>query len=85
MERDKPVAAYCRVSTLEQKRRGYGIDIQVRDVTLFAERQGLFVRRFYRDEAESGVKEHRRELRRLLKDCRAGRVGIVIIPSLDRL
>ena len=77
--------AYCRVSTLEQKQRGYGIDIQIRDLTLFAERQGLFVRRFYRDEAESGVKEHRQELRQLLKDCRARRVGIVILPSLDRL
>ena len=85
MERKKPVVAYCRVSTLEQKQRGYGIDIQIRDLTLFAERQGLFVRRFYRDEAESGVKEHRQELRQLLKDCRAKRVGIVILPSLDRL
>jgi len=85
MEPRKPVVAYCRVSTLEQKQRGYGIDIQIRDLTLFAERQGLFVRRFYRDEAESGVKEHRQELRQLLKDCRARRVGIVILPSLDRL
>ena len=85
MERKKTVVAYCRVSTLEQKQRGYGIDIQIRDLTLFAERQGLFVRRFYRDEAESGVKEHRQELRQLLKDCRARRVGIVILPSLDRL
>jgi site-specific DNA recombinase len=85
MERQKPVVAYCRVSTLEQKQRGYGIDIQIRDLTLFAERQGLFVRRFYRDEAESGVKEHRQELRQLLKDCRARRVGVVILPSLDRL
>ena len=85
MERKKLVVAYCRVSTLEQKQRGYGIDIQIRDLTLFAERQGLFVRRFYRDEAESGVKEHRQELRQLLKDCRARRVGIVILPTLDRL
>src|SRR6266536_5616409 len=77
--------AYCRVSTLEQKRRGHGIEIQIRDVTLFAERQGLCVERFYRDEAESGVKEDRRELRRLMRDCKAGRVRTVIIPSLDRL
>ncbi len=85
MESTKGVAAYCRVSTLEQKRRGYGIEIQVRDVTLFAERQGLFVGRFYRDEAESGVKENRRKLRKLLRDCKAGQIGTVIIPSLDRL
>ena len=82
---DRPVVSYCRVSTLEQKRRGYGIDIQVRDVSAFAERQGLFVARFYNDEAGSGIKEDRRQLRRLLRDCRAGRVGSVILPSLDRL
>ena len=85
MRSDRPVVAYCRVSTLEQKRRGYGIDIQVRDVEAFAERQRLLIVRFYRDEAESGIKEDRRQLRRLLRDCRAGRVGSVILPSLDRL
>jgi site-specific DNA recombinase len=85
MGSDRPVVAYCRVSTLEQQRRGYGIDIQVRDIQAFAERQGLLVARFYKDEAESGIKEHRTQLHRLLRDCRAGRVGSVILPSLDRL
>jgi len=56
MEPRKPVVAYCRVSTLEQKRRGYGIEIQTRDVTILAKREGLFVRRFYKDEAESGAR-----------------------------
>jgi site-specific DNA recombinase len=82
---DRPVVGYCRVSTLEQKRRGYGIDIQVRDVKAFAEQQGILVARFYQDQAESGIKEDRKQLRRLLRDCRAGRVGSVILPSLDRL
>ncbi len=85
MDRKKLVAAYCRVSTLEQKRRGHGIEIQIRDVTLFAQGQGLFILRFYRDEAESGITEDRKGLRQLLRDCKAGRVGTVIIPSLDRL
>jgi site-specific DNA recombinase len=85
MEIDRPMVAYCCVSTLEQKRRGYGIEIQIRDVQAFAERQGLLVVRFYRDEAESGIKEDRKQLRRLLEDCRASRVGSVILPTLDRL
>jgi site-specific DNA recombinase len=85
MQHQGQVVAYCRVSTLEQKRRGYGIDIQIRDVTLFAERGGLFVRRFYRDEARSGIAEDRVELQRLLRDCHRGKVGTVILPSLDRL
>jgi site-specific DNA recombinase len=79
------VVAYCRVSTLEQKRRGFGIEIQARDVTVFAAREGLFVERFYKDEAQSGVAEKRRALRRLLRDCRRGLVGTVVLPSLDRL
>jgi site-specific DNA recombinase len=85
MEHQKSAVAYCRVSTLEQKRRGQGIEIQIRDVAAFAERQGLFVERFYRDEGESGVKRDRTALKRLLRDCRGGRVDLVIIPSLDRL
>ena len=75
MENQKSAVAYCRMSTLEQKRRGHGIDIQIRDVTLFAERQGIVVHQCYRDEAESGVKENRRALRRLLRDSEAAGLG----------
>src|SRR3972149_2747402 len=85
MDSPQRAIAYCRVSTLEQKRRGHGIEIQIRDVTLFPERQGLFVARFYRDEAESGVKENRDELQKLMRDCKARRGRTGITPSLDRL
>lgn len=81
----KRVVAYCRVSTLEQKKKGHGIDIQVRDLTLFSQSQGLFIDRFYKDEGRSGTDERRPGLRRLLRDCRTGEIGTVIIPSLDRL
>lgn len=83
-EKKRKIVAYCRISTLEQK-KGYGIDIQIRDVTIYGERHGLFVEKFYKDEGESGVKEDRKELRRLLKNCRMGRISTVILPSLDRL
>lgn len=79
------MVGYCRVSTLEQKKKGYGIDIQIRDVLLFAEENNLTIEKFYKDEGESGVKEEREELKQLLKDCRKGKVGTVILPSLDRL
>ena len=85
MHQDKKAAAYCRVSTLEQKKKGLGLDVQIRDVKNFADAQSLVIDRVYPDAAESGVKEDRRELRRLLRDCRSGRIGTVIIPSLDRL
>lgn len=84
-QKKRRVVGYVRVSTLEQKKHGSGIDIQIRDVTLYAERHGLFVEEFYRDEAESGVKEKRKALSALVTDCRKGAVGTVILPSLDRL
>lgn len=85
LEKKKRVVAYCRVSTLEQKKKGYGIDIQIRDATICAERYGLLVERFYKDEGESGVKEDRMALKQLMNNCKAGRIGVVILPSLDRL
>src|SRR3990172_4095412 len=84
-QKKKKVAAYCRVSTLEQKKKGYGIDIQIRDATLYAEHHGLLVEKFYKDEGESGAKEKRKDLDRLMRDCKRGRIGVVILPSLDRL
>ncbi|SRR6266498_2121019 len=83
MRFDRPVVAYCRVLTLEQKRREYGIDIQVRDVMAFAERQGLLVQRFYKGEAQTGIEEDRKAPRRLVRDCRPGRVRSIVLPSLD--
>lgn len=85
MAQKQRVVAYCRVSTLEQKKKGHGIDIQIRDVTLFAQSQGLFIDRFYKDEGRSGTDERRPGLKRLLRDCRAGGVTTILIPSLDRL
>jgi site-specific DNA recombinase len=84
-KKKEKVAAYCRVSTLEQKKKGYGIDIQIRDAALFAEKQGLLVEKFYKDEAVSGINEKRKALKQLLKDCKARKIGVVVLPSLDRL
>ncbi len=61
------------------------MDIQIRDVTSFAETQRLAIDRFYRDEAQSGAAEHRKQLRKLLRACERGEIGAVIIPALDRL
>lgn len=85
MENKKIVAAYCRVSTLEQKKKGYGIDIQKRDIEGYAEVLGMPIDDFYIDEARSGVSERRTALNKLVRDCKAGRVSAVIMSSLDRL
>ena len=85
MEARKLVAAYCRISTLEQKKNGLGLEIQIRDATLFARTQGLFIDKFYRDEAESGVLEDRPQLKELIRQCKLNRIGTLVLPSLDRL
>jgi len=79
------VAGYCRVSTLEQKKKGYGIDIQMREIGTYAQALGLAIDDFYVDEAKSGATENRRALKRLLKDCRGGKIEGIVIASLDRL
>lgn len=84
-KKKKKTVAYCRVSTLEQKKKGHGIDIQIRDVTLFAERHGLLVEKFYKDEGISGIKEERKALRALMRACKKNKIASIILPSLDRL
>ena len=85
MEKKIIVAAYCRVSTLEQKKKGYGIDIQKRDIERYAENFGLSVDSFYVDEAKSGISERRVALNKLVRNCKSGAVSAVIVSSLDRL
>lgn len=79
------MVAYCRVSTLEQQKKGYGIDIQMRDIRRYAEVFRLPVDDFYIDEARSGISERREALNKLVRDCKSGKVSAIIVPSLDRL
>jgi len=81
----KKIVGYCRVSTLEQRKKGYGIDIQVREIERFAREHGWQVAECYKDEARSGIDERRKALRRLLRECKAGTVEAVIVAALDRL
>jgi len=84
MEKDR-IVGYCRVSTLEQKKRGYGIDIQMRDIKNYAEVFRLAIDEFYVDEAKSGASDDRRALKRLIRDCKVGKVKAIVVASLDRL
>jgi len=59
--------------------------IQVRDVNAFAAAQNLVIARFYLDEAQSGAAENRTQLKKVLRACERGEIGMLIIPSLDRL
>lgn len=80
----KQIVGYTRVSTEEQKKKGFGIDIQSREIKKFAKENNIKVDYIFKDEAVSGIKEDRKELRILLNLCKKGRIEAVIFPAIDR-
>ena len=84
MERQKRVAAYARVSSgkdamlhsLSEQISYYSEIIQREPSWMFA---GV-----YADEAYTGTKEDRPEFQRLLADCRAGMVNMILTKSISR-
>lgn len=77
--RQKRVAIYTRVSTLEQ--RDEGQDHELRE---YAKRRGWSVAGVYADKI-SGLKSARPELDRLLADSRKGKFDSVVVWRIDRL
>ena len=80
-------AIYLRVSTDEQATNGYGLDAQRAKCRAMAEIKGWEIAGEYVDEGISGTKDEaaRPGLAALLDDTCSGRVGSVIVSSLDRL
>lgn len=80
-------ALYLRVSTEDQARDGYGLDVQRARCEAMATVKGWSVAATYADEGISGTKgaEQRPALARLLADVEAGQIDAVIVLALDRL
>ena len=80
-------ALYLRVSTEDQAREGYGLDVQRERCQAMALVKGWPVASIYADEGVSGTKqpEQRPALARLLADIEAGMIDAVIVLALDRL
>ena len=79
------VAAYCRVSTELEEQEG-SFETQVRH---YREKIGqspdMELVGIYGDRGKSGLKASRRpELQRLLRDCRAGKIDLVLTKSISR-
>jgi site-specific DNA recombinase len=80
----KTVVAYCR-SGYEPQSGASNVGRQARAIRRYAKRHGLNIREMYIDPGVSGVTMERPELQRLLADCRAGKVGMVITKDTARL
>ena len=74
---------YCRVSTEEQARSGYGLDAQLETITAEADRRGWRLD-VVRDEGRSG-KQINPGLRSALEQLAAGRADALVVPKMDRL
>lgn len=80
-------AIYVRVSTEDQARDGYGLDVQRERCRAMAIVKGWEIRQEYADEGISGTKDAsaRPGLAALLLAVQQGEVGAVIVLALDRL
>jgi DNA invertase Pin-like site-specific DNA recombinase len=77
----KKVALYCRVSTGNQST---GLEAQVRALRDYCTRNSISDYVIYEDENQSGVKQSRPALDRMMKDVREGLIEKVIVYSFSR-
>ena len=81
MQIQKKVALYCRVSTGNQTS---GLEAQVRALRDYCYRNNITEYILYEDENQSGVKQSRPALDRMMRDVREGLIDKVIVYSFSR-
>ena len=84
LPRDKNVAAYCRVSSGKDAML-HSLEAQVSYYSgLIQNHSGWEYAGVYADEARTGTKDTRENFVRLLADCRAGKIDMVLTKSISR-
>lgn len=86
MEKIEPVAAYIRVSSVEQKLHGLSLDAQKMKLIAYAKKHNMKIVEWYMDEGVSGRKliKKRPELQRMINDAKKGNFERIIFIKLDR-
>lgn len=78
------VAIYIRVSTEDQAKEGYSLEVQREYLESFAEREGLEIFKIYQDDGISGYTTERPALKQLLKDAKQKKFDLVLVYKIDR-
>ncbi|MBN1453288.1 MAG: recombinase family protein [Anaerolineales bacterium] len=78
-------AVYSRLSRVDPNHHGYSLEIQPDRAEEYARSHGAAKIEVYSDPDRTGRNSRRKELQRMMKDIRAGRVQIVVVHRLDRL
>jgi len=76
------VAIYIRVSTIKQEG---GVETQRQELEGYCQRRGFEIVEVYEDIGESGAKDNRPALEKLMQDARKRHFDAVIVQRLDRL
>ena len=77
----KVTALYCRVSTGNQ---GSGLEAQVRALRNYCQNNGITNYFLYEDENQSGIKNSRPALDKMMKAVRDGEISRVVVYSFSR-
>lgn len=82
----KKAALYVRVSTAEQRDHGISVDSQIDALQTYCKENGYEIYGLYNDAGISARKTYRKRpaLLRMIDDCKARRVDIVLFTKLDR-
>ena len=84
-EKGLKAVGYVRVSTDEQAKEGFSLDVQESRVRSYCEAKGWDLVRVYRDEGISGKDLNRLGVQSLITDLKSNGVDVVVILKLDRL
>jgi site-specific DNA recombinase len=78
------ISIYIRVSTEDQVKEGYSLEVQREYLEAFAKREGLEIFKVYQDDGISGYTIERPALKQLLKDAKEKKFDLVIVYKIDR-
>ncbi|MBU1727731.1 recombinase family protein, partial [Patescibacteria group bacterium] len=78
------VVIYTRVSTEDQVREGYSLEVQKEYLTNFAKQNGFEIVEYYSDEGISAGTTDRPALQKLLIDAKQKKFNLVLVYKIDR-
>src|SRR3989338_11439506 len=78
------ISIYIRVSTEDQAKEGYSLEVQREYLESFAVREGYEIFKVYSDDGISAYSTRRPALQALLADAKAKRFELVLVHKIDR-
>ncbi|MCX6356165.1 MAG: recombinase family protein [Candidatus Aureabacteria bacterium] len=78
------ISIYVRVSTEDQAKEGYSLDVQMEYLETFAKREGYEVFKVYCDDGVSAYSTRRPALQELIADAKAKKFALVLVYKIDR-